>query len=112
MRAEIRNLAVCAAMLFGLDAGAASDYEELRGGLLYRTHCIACHTDKVHWRDNHLATDWNSLVKQVDRWQSNAGLNWEQQDIHAVAHYLNALYYRYTPEEETAMFREATTRRK
>jgi len=33
-----------------------------RGELLYSTHCIACHTAQVHWRDKKQATDWELLT--------------------------------------------------
>jgi len=28
-----------------------------RGQLLYTTHCIACHDQRMHWRDQRHATD-------------------------------------------------------
>lgn len=42
------------------------------------THCVACHTAKVHWRNDKLATDSSSLKAQVNRWQDNTGLNWSK----------------------------------
>lgn len=66
-----------------------------RGELLYNTHCIACHTTHVHWRDQRLASDWGSLTHQVQRWQSNTHLGWNEQDVGAVASYLNTLYYHF-----------------
>lgn len=66
-----------------------------RGELLYATHCIACHSDKVHWRNKKLVTDWKSLQSEIDRWQDLSGLRWNQEDIADVALYLNTLYYRY-----------------
>lgn len=70
-----------------------------RGELLYTTHCIACHGAQVHWRDNKLATDWDSLQTQVQRWQNFLGLGWGDDDVAAVARYLNALYYHHpTPD--------------
>jgi len=66
-----------------------------RGELLYSTHCIACHTAKVHWRDKKLAKDWVSLNAQVRRWQGNAELKWSDDDIAEVARYLNASHYHY-----------------
>jgi len=66
-----------------------------RGELLYATHCMACHSDQVHWRDTKLATDWKSLQSEVDRWQALSGLRWNPQDIADVARYLNTVYYRY-----------------
>jgi mono/diheme cytochrome c family protein len=64
-----------------------------RGQLLYETHCIACHTTQVHWREQRLASDYPSLVAQVVRWQGNTGLGWTREEILAVAHYLDATFY-------------------
>lgn len=74
--------------LAGAPAAAQS-----RGELLYTTHCIACHTAQVHWRDRRLATDWNSLGAQVTRWQAAGSLSWSDEDIAAVTQYLNERYY-------------------
>jgi mono/diheme cytochrome c family protein len=69
-----------------------------RGELLYTTHCIACHTDKIHWRDNKAAKNWISLKAEVRRWQGIQGLVWSDNDVAEVARYLNARYYHY-PEQ-------------
>lgn len=86
-------------MLFGAFGVAAAAAEPARDSsrarLLYDTHCIACHTEKVHWRDQKIATDWNSLKAEVDRWQKIGGLGWTGQDILEVSNYLNTLYYKY-----------------
>jgi mono/diheme cytochrome c family protein len=66
-----------------------------RGELLYTTHCIACHTKQVHWRDRRLVADHSSLTVQVARWQKNTGLDWSSEDIQDVARYLNATLYRF-----------------
>jgi len=66
-----------------------------RGQLLYSTHCIACHTSQIHWREKKLVTDWGGLVMQVRHWQAISGLNWTEDEIADVAHYLNSAYYRY-----------------
>ena len=70
--------------------------------MLYSTHCIACHTEHVHWRDKRLATEWKGLVKQVNRWQGTMGLQWTADDINSVAHYLNSLYYHFPAGEGKA----------
>jgi mono/diheme cytochrome c family protein len=69
-----------------------------RGELLYRTHCIACHTTQVHWREQKLARDWASLTAQVRRWQANAGLRWPESSIEDVVRYLNTTIYRFPDE--------------
>ena len=66
---------------------------ETRGELLYTEHCSACHTTKVHWREQRIATDWSSLIAEVRRWQASIGLNWTEGEITDVALYLNAVYY-------------------
>jgi len=81
--------ATCAA------ASAQNQPAPSRGQLLYSTHCIACHSSQVHWRDRRLATDWDTLKAQVRRWQSNMGLRWSDDDIVEVTRYLNDAIYRY-----------------
>ncbi len=81
-------------------AQAPPELNRSRGALLYSTHCIACHSTQAHWRDARLATDWDSLTKQVSRWERNAGLNWNEEDVSAVTHYLNSLYYHFSPGKE------------
>lgn len=69
--------------------------DSARGELLYATHCVACHSTEIHWRDKKLATDWTSLKAQVRRWQGVSGLGWRDEDITLVARHLNALHYHY-----------------
>jgi mono/diheme cytochrome c family protein len=85
------------AMLLVAAAFAQSARAQSRGELLYTTHCIACHTTQMHWRDNRLAKDWNGLAAQVRRWQGTALLNWSEPDILEVTRYLNESIYRFTP---------------
>jgi len=65
-----------------------------RGGLLYETHCIACHNSQMHWRDARTVRDWAGLVAQVRNWQDRARLQWSEADILEVARHLNAAIYR------------------
>jgi len=66
-----------------------------RGQLLYTTHCVACHNSQVHWRDRRLATDWDTLKAQVQRWQERVLLTWSDDDIVEVTRYLNDAIYRF-----------------
>jgi hypothetical protein len=77
------------------EADEKSTRHETRGELLYSTFCIACHSDKVHWREKMLVSDWTSLRFEIDRWQSTSNLGWGHGDIDEVARYLNTLYYHY-----------------
>ena len=76
-------------------AGAQPAPSETRGELLYSTHCVACHTTQMHWRNDRQAFDWESLKFQVRRWQGNAGLAWNDADIAEVSRYLNESIYHY-----------------
>ena len=92
---RIRTVLVTALMFAALPLTAQSPPASApsRGELLYATHCIACHTTQVHWRDRRLASDYPSLVAQVVRWQGNSGLGWTLEDVREVARYLDATIY-------------------
>ena len=82
----------------GVAAGAVRSQDppiSNRGQLLYGTHCIACHTEQVHWRDQRQATDWITLKAQVRRWQAAARLQWSEDDIAEVARHLNDTIYHF-----------------
>ena len=85
--------ALVCALLIGSPASRAQT--QSRGELLYSTHCIACHTAQMHWRDKKLATDWATLEAQVRRWQAEAMLGWSEEDILAVTRHLNQGIYRF-----------------
>jgi len=91
-RTPILLLALLPAAL-PLHAQAPAVSAPSRGELLYTTHCIACHTTQVHWRDRRLVADFASLVAQVGRWQKNTGLDWSSEEILDVVRYLNATIY-------------------
>lgn len=79
------------ALIYAQPGGGGS-----RGELLYATHCNACHTSKIHWREKRLVTDMDSLGIQVRRWQGNIGLKWTEEEIADVVSYLNATYYNFS----------------
>jgi hypothetical protein len=87
-------LALLAVALCGGPA-LAQDRVPSRGELLYTTHCVACHTTQVHWRDKKLATDWPNLKAQVQRWRARASLDWNDADVTEVALFLNDTIYRH-----------------
>lgn len=92
----MRSALLLAWGIAGSSAGLAQDAPApSRGALLYKTHCIACHTTQMHWRSDRLASDWTSLNTQVRRWQRNAGLQWGDADIVEVARYLNETIYKF-----------------
>jgi mono/diheme cytochrome c family protein len=69
--------------------------DETTGRMLYVAHCHGCHQTQIHWRDHKIAHDWPGLVREVRRWQRNAGIAWSDEEILAVGHYLNATFYRF-----------------
>ena len=93
-------------MLAGFNAIASAQTAPAvtRGELLYSTHCVACHTTQMHWRNNRQAFDWDSLKFQVRRWQGNAGLMWNEADITEVSRYLNeTIYYHPQPNDRVGL---------
>ena len=95
MNTCFRAMLSATGVLFGVMAAAPDTFAQSRGELLYSTHCVTCHSSKMHWRDQRAATDWASLEFQVRRWQATAGLAWNDADIQAVTRYLNETIYRY-----------------
>ncbi len=93
----LKKLACALCLFCGMYTSAQAQMKEseARGELLYSTHCNACHTSKVHWRENKLATGWRSLKAQVRRWQANTDLGWSEEEITDVTRYLNATYYHF-----------------
>jgi mono/diheme cytochrome c family protein len=101
-RAAQLTAATCAAGSMAVAAQTPPGANETPGSLLYSTHCVGCHTTQVHWRDGKRVTDWASLNAQVRRWQNNVGLRWTDDDVAAVARYLNAAYYRFPAADARA----------
>jgi mono/diheme cytochrome c family protein len=90
---------------------AFAAHAQSRGELLYSTHCIGCHTTKMHWRDGRAATDWAGIVTQVGKWQSANSLSWDEQDVAAVARYLNESFYHFEPPTPLPAASGGATRR-
>lgn len=78
---------------FTAHVAAASRLE--RGELLYNNHCLACHTEQMHWRERRLVTDLDTLAAQVRRWQGVSRARWNEEDIEAVVRYLNRTVYQF-----------------
>jgi len=101
MRRAKQILAVCLGVAVNLAASAQTATPASRGELLYTTHCVACHTTEVHWRQKKLATDWASLDRQVRRWAGNVGLAWTDGDIVEVTRFLNSAHYHFATPSVT-----------
>lgn len=76
---------------------------------MYTTHCIECHTTRMHWRNQRLARDWVTLTAQVRLWQGVASLGWSESDIDDVARYLNDTIYQF-PRQVSRLDRDTDFR--
>lgn len=85
---------VCTASFF--DVNAQKQTEKSLGELLYTTHCLVCHSTEVHWREKKTAKNWTTLKDAVVQWQRTSGLIWSEDDVTAVARYLNDQYYHFS----------------
>ncbi len=81
--------------LAALAAAASAQPAPSRGELLYANHCVGCHNQKMHWRDQRQATDWDSLKALVAAWQAREKLAWTDDDVQEVARHLNETIYRF-----------------
>ena len=93
MHASLAGLVACAILAGTLPAAAQGPAS--RGQLLYDAHCVECHNAQVHWRDKRLVTDWDTLKYWVAHWQREAALDWSNDDVAAVARYLNGIVYQF-----------------
>lgn len=71
-----------------------------RGRTLHDTHCISCHDSRVYTRATRTAGDYGQVREQVDRWQKNVSLGWQDADIDLVTEYIVKRYYRFDCPEK------------
>jgi mono/diheme cytochrome c family protein len=93
-----RTLAVLSALLVVggvLAQGTPTGGDETTGRALYNAQCNGCHRTQIHWRDKKIVEDWPSLLREVRRWQQNSGLVWSDDEVLAVARYLNTTWYHF-----------------
>lgn len=92
---RLRVPALIAAACLAFAAGAAEVPSLERGRALYETHCVVCHTSKVHRRFPPSAIDPEALRFIVKVWVEEQKLRWSPEDIEDVVHYLDRAYYRF-----------------
>jgi hypothetical protein len=80
-------LSAFAASAFGADAG--------RGATLYEARCDVCHGTSVHAREARKATSFDTLRRQVARWDAELGRAWSADEIDDVTVFLNQRYYKF-----------------
>lgn len=72
------------------------------GTTLHAENCIACHSamtggdgSVLYTRDDRNVKSLEALNKQVKRCQSSLDLNWSNDQISSVQHYLNKSFYQF-----------------
>ena len=93
----MRPASALLASLFALAAAlpaAAQDAE--RGRLLYDTHCLSCHYERIHKRDpaRSRIQSFTALEIEIAERGLQAGRSFTREEIDAIAEYLNRTHYR------------------
>ncbi len=79
-------------MIFPLPLHAADS----TGETLHAAHCVSCHGSEVYERgEQRRVTSREGLTRQVRRCELALGLTWFDEQIDAVADYLNQSYYHF-----------------
>jgi len=90
-----RALFAVAVMVLPSAAGAQAAPDPDRGRALYESHCIVCHTSKVHRRFPPAAIDREALRFIVRVWVEEQKLRWSNEEIEDVVYYLDRTHYRF-----------------
>ena len=88
MRVLLAFALLCAAPALAQDAQ--------RGRLLYETHCLSCHYERIHKRDparSRIATFAGLRTEVADR-AAQTGRPFAIEDLDDIAEYLNRSHYR------------------
>jgi mono/diheme cytochrome c family protein len=67
-----------------------------RGKLIYETHCLGCHYERIHKRDpaRSLIRTFAQLRLEVAQRAANTGRRFTLEDLDDIAEYLNRTHYR------------------
>jgi mono/diheme cytochrome c family protein len=85
---------ILALFLMAASLGWAQDAR--RGQLLYETHCLSCHYERIHSRDpsRSLVRTFTQLRLEVAQRAANTGQRFTIADLDDLAEYLNRTHYR------------------
>jgi hypothetical protein len=92
-----RGLLGAAVILLGIvDGAVAADNPTAPSGpSLHEKNCLRCHGSEVYTRPNHRVTSRSALEAQVRTCDQSIGLQWFDDEIKAVADYLDHTYYHF-----------------
>lgn len=97
----MKYLTTAVVLLAGLSGPVLSspagdvDVEIKTGEALYQANCLGCHKEEVMTRAERRVSDRAQLDSQVRLCDANLNLQWMDDDIEAVAKYLNLHFYRF-----------------
>ena len=85
-----------AIVLLAMLAAPAWAQDTQRGKLLYDTHCVACHYERIHKRDpaRSLVQTFTQLRLEVAQRAANTGQRFTLADLDDIAEYLNRTHYK------------------
>lgn len=93
------RVALACAAAIGWQAGAADvrtpNPDEGRGAALYESHCVSCHDSLMHVQGDRRTGSYPGVAKKVRFYSELQGLEWTEQEIDAVAAYLNGAHYHF-----------------
>lgn len=95
MQMTTRLVPALALLLFGVAAAEDAQVEAQVGHALYQENCLGCHKDEVMTRADRRVKNLTQLDSQVRLCDSNLNLQWMDDDIEAVAKYLNTHFYKF-----------------
>ncbi len=78
-------------------SGAALAQDTQRGRLLYENTCTGCHSRSVFARKDRIASNYDEIRRQVERWRAQTGAPWTASEIEDVTAWLNQAAYRFKP---------------
>lgn len=80
--------------LFGLNPGSVVANVEM-GMDLHQTNCLSCHGTEAYTRSDRRVTSFPSLITRVNACNVNLGMGWFDDEVDAVARYLDENYYQF-----------------
>jgi mono/diheme cytochrome c family protein len=93
---------LCALIAFPAFSLAANAGDAQAGEKLHQENCISCHVSMaggdgsgLYTRADRRVGSFDSLVTQVNRCNVNLGVGWFDDEVEAVAAYLNTQYYKF-----------------